>query len=146
MKEPFADSPGNLGSMYLPFEEYREAILDYHSKGITVHVHSLGDATSSRIIDIFEEAEATYPDSKGILHLSHNQGTDHGDLDRLAALDKAVASFSPMLAVGHPQMDLFLKTPLGEDRHQKIFPVRAAIEKKRHHGRLWQRFPIKPRS
>ena len=34
-----------------------------------------------------------------------------------------------MLAVGHPQMDLFLKTPLGEERHQQVFPVRAAIEK-----------------
>ena len=37
-------------------------------------------------------------------------------------------NFSPMLAVPHPQMDLFLKTPLGEERHQKVFPVRSAIE------------------
>ncbi len=129
MKEPFADSPGNLGSMFRPFEEYKEAILDYHSKGITVHVHVLGDGTAARIIDIFEEAEATYPDSDAVLHLSHNQSTDPEDLDRLAALKKATASFSPMLAVGHPQMDLFLKTPLGEERHQQVFPVRAAIEK-----------------
>jgi len=129
MKEPFADSPGNLGSMFLPFEEYRAAILDYHSRGMTVHVHVLGDGTAARIIDIFEEAEATYPDSNAVLHLSHNQSTDHEDLDRLAALNKATASFSPMLAVGHPQMDLFLKTPLGEERHQQVFPVKAAIEK-----------------
>ena len=129
MKEPFADSPGNVGSMFLPFEEYRTAILDFYAKGITVHVHVLGDASAARIIDIFEEAEATYPDSDAVLHLSHNQSTDHEDLDRLAALNKATASFSPMLAVGHPQMDLFLKTPLGEERHQQVFPVRAAIEK-----------------
>lgn len=128
MKEPFADSPGNLGSMFLPFEEYREAILDYHSRGITVHVHVLGDGTAARIIDIFEEAEAMYPDSDAVLHLSHNQSTDLEDLDRLAALTKATASFSPMLAVGHPQMDVFLKTPLGEERHQQVFPARAAIE------------------
>ena len=55
MKEPFADSPGNLGSMFLPFDEYRVAILDFFSKGITVHVHVLGDATAARIIDIFEK-------------------------------------------------------------------------------------------
>ena len=129
MKEPFADSPENLGSMFLPFDEYRAAILDFYAKGITVHVHVLGDATAARIIDIFEEAEATYPDSDAVLHLSHNQSTDYEDLDRLAALKKVTASFSPMLAVGHPQMDLFLKTPLGEERHQQVFPVRAAIEK-----------------
>ena len=129
MKEPFADSPGNIGSMFLPFEEYRKAILDYHSRGITVHVHVLGDGTAAKIIDIFEEAEATYPDSDGVLHLSHNQSTDLEDLDRLAALTKATASFSPMLAVGHPQMDLFLKTPLGEERHQQVFPAKAAIAK-----------------
>ena len=129
MKEPFADSPGNLGSMFLPFEDYRAAILDFYAKGITVHVHVLGDGTAARIIDIFEEAEAKYPDSDAVLHLSHNQSTDLEDLDRLAALKKATASFSPMLAVGHPQMTLFLRVPLGEERHQKVFNVRAAIEK-----------------
>ena len=129
MKEPFADSPGNVGSMFLPFEEYRDAILDFYKNGITVHVHVLGDATAARIIDIFEEAEATYPDSDAVLHLSHNQSTDLEDLDRLAALKKTTVSFSPMLAVGHPQMDLFLKIPLGEERHQKVFPAKAAIEK-----------------
>ena len=129
MKEPFADDPGNYGSMYRPIEEYREAILDYHSKGVAVHVHVLGDETPTKIIDIFEEAEATYPDSEAVLHLAHNQGTVHEDLDRLAGLSKATVNFSPMLAVGHPQMDLFLEVPLGEDRHQKIFPVRSAIEK-----------------
>jgi hypothetical protein len=115
--------------MFLPFDEYRAAILDFYAKGITVHVHVLGDATAARIIDIFEEAEATYPNSDAVLHLSHNQSTDHEDLDRLAALKKATVSFSPMLAVGHPQMSLFLKIPLGEERHQKVFPAKAAIEK-----------------
>jgi predicted amidohydrolase YtcJ len=129
MKEPFADSPGDLGSMFLPIEDYRKAILDYHSKGISVHVHVLGDGTAARIIDIFEEAEATYPESKANLHLSHNQSTDPEDLDRLVALKTATVSFSPMLAVGHPQMDLFIKKPLGEERHQRVFPVKAAIEK-----------------
>ena len=129
MKEPFADSPGNVGSMFLTFEEYMDAIIGFHKNGITVHVHVLGDATAARIIDIFEEAEATYPDSDAVLHLSHNQSTDIEDLDRLAALKKTTVSFSPMLAVGHPQMDLFLKIPLGEERHQQVFPAKAAIEK-----------------
>jgi len=129
MKEPFADSAGDLGSMFRPFEEYRAAILDFYARGITVHVHVLGDGTAAQIIDIFEEADAAYPDSEAVLHLSHNQGTDLEDLDRLAALNNVTVSFSPMLAVGHPQMDLFLKTPLGEERHQQVFNVRYAIEK-----------------
>jgi predicted amidohydrolase YtcJ len=129
MKEPFADDPENLGEMFLPLEEYREAILNFYKNGITVHVHVLGDATAAGIIDIFEEAEATYPDSDAVLHLSHNQSTDDGDLDRLAALKTATASFSPMLAVGHPQMTMFLEIPLGRERHQQVFNVRSAIEK-----------------
>jgi predicted amidohydrolase YtcJ len=129
LKEPYADAPGTVGAMYLPVETYRKAILDYHSRGITVHVHVLGDGTATRIIDIFEEAEATAPDSEGILHLAHNQLIADEDLDRLAALKRATMNFSPMLAVGHPQMDVFLKIPLGEERHQQVFPARAAIEK-----------------
>lgn len=129
MKEPFADSPGNLGTMFLPLEEYKEAILNYHSKGISVHVHVLGDATAARIIDIFEEAEAAYPESNANLHLAHNQSTEPEDLERILVLKTATVSFSPMLAVGHPQMNIFLKTPLGEERHQHVFNVKYAIEK-----------------
>ena len=129
MKQPYADSPGNRGSMYLPLEKYREAILAFHSKGISVHVHAMGDATAANIIGIFEEAEQKFPDSQGVLHLGHSTSVDNEELDRLAALKTATMNFSPMLAVGHPQMDLFLKTPLGEERHQQMFPVKAAMEK-----------------
>ncbi len=129
MKEPYADDPGNHGSMYLPFEDYREAILGFFSKGVTVHVHAMGDATIARIIDVFEEAEETYPESPAVLHLGHATSLDDEELERLAALEKATLHFSPMLAVPHPQMELFLATPLGEERHQQIYPVRSAIER-----------------
>lgn len=129
MKEPFADSPGNRGTMFLPLEDYRKAILNYHSRGISVHVHVLGDGTAAKIIDIFEEAEAAYPESRANLHLAHNQSTEPEDLERILALKTTTVSFSPMLAVGHPQMDLFIKTPLGEERHQRVFNVKYAIEK-----------------
>ena len=129
MKQPFADAPGNYGSMYLPYEEYREAILDLHSRNISVHVHVMGDATADKIISVFEEAEATFPESSAVLHLAHAVSVDDVELDRLAALDKATVNFSPMLAVPHPQMDLFLRTPLGEARYQQIYPVRSALER-----------------
>jgi hypothetical protein len=129
MKEPFADAPGNYGEMYLPFEQYREGILGLFKAGMTVHVHALGDGSASKIIDIFEEAEATYPDSKATLHLAHNQSTTKDDLDRFAKLQKSTMSFSPMLAVGHPMTDILIGNALGEERYQQIFNVRAAIEK-----------------
>ena len=129
MKEPYADDPGNYGSMYLPVEKYREAILDMHSREISVHVHVLGDATAEKVVGIFEEAEAAYPDSKAILHLAHAASVDDEELDRLAALEKATVNFSPMLAVPHPQMELFMTTPLGEERHQQVYPVRSALER-----------------
>lgn len=128
MKEPYADDPGNVGAMYLPFEDYREAILDLFSRGITVHVHAMGDGTIEKLADIFEEAERTYPDSPALLHLGHAVSFDAAEIERLAALEHVTVNFSPMLAVPHEQLDLFLKTPLGEERHQQIYPVRSTIE------------------
>ena len=94
-----------------------------------MHVHALGDATADKVIGIFEEAEKTYPDSTATLHFAHAGSVDDVELDRLAALKTATLNFSPMLAVPHPQMELFLTTPLGEDRHQQVYPVRSAIER-----------------
>ena len=34
-----------------------------------------------------------------------------------------------MLAIPHPQMNLFLKTPLGEERYQQQYPVKITLEK-----------------
>lgn len=129
LSEVYADAPDTYGSMYLPVEEYRNAILDYHSKDISVHVHAMGDSTSSIIIDIFEEAEAAFPDSKGVLHFGHAPFVKESDLDRLANLKKVTLNFSPMLAVPHPQMKVFIETPLGKERHQQQYPVKTAIDK-----------------
>jgi len=129
LSKPYADAPDTYGSMYLPIEEYRKAILKYHSKDISVHVHAMGDSTSTLIIDIFEEAEATYPDSKGVLHFGHAPFVKNKDLDRLAKLKKVTMNFSPMLAVPHPQMKVFIETPLGKERHQQQYPVKAALYK-----------------
>ena len=129
MKEPFADAPDDYGSMYLPIDQYREAILYYHSKGMTPHVHALGDRTAAEIISIFEDAEAANPDSPAVLHLGHAQLVDDEDLDRLAALKKVTVDFSPMLAVPAPPMKMFLTDPLGDERHQQIYPVRKALDR-----------------
>ena len=129
MKAPYADAPDNYGAMYLPVAEYRKAILDMHSRGISVHVHVMGDATADEIIGIFEEAEQSFPESSASLHLGHAVSVDDEELDRLAALEKATVNFSPMLAVPHPQMDLFLKTPLGAERYERVFPVKSALDR-----------------
>lgn len=128
MKKPYADDPGNVGSMYLSVAEYRHAILDFFSRGVTVHVHAMGDATIEKLVDIFEEAEATHPDSPAVFHLAHAVSLDSREIERMAALNRVTVDFSPMLAVPHPQLELFLTVPLGEDRHQQIYPVRSALE------------------
>lgn len=129
LSEVYADDSKTHGSMFLSFEEYRKAILDYHSKDISVHVHVLGDSSATKIIDIFEEAELTYPNSKGTLHFGHAPFVQEKDLDRLAKLKKVTVNFSPMLAIPHPQMDLFIKTPLGEERYQQQYPVKSTLNR-----------------
>ena len=108
--------------MYLPFEEYREAVLYYYKNDVSVHIHAMGDSTISNIVSIFEEAERTYPESKAMLHLGHAWMLSEKDIDRLEKLQSVSVNFSPMLAIPHPQMELFITIPLGMERHQEIFP------------------------
>ena len=129
LSEVYADAPDTHGSMYLSFEDYRKAILDYHQRDISVHVHGMGDSTVSRLIEIFEEAEKLHPNSKAILHLRHAPFVQERDLHRISKLKKVTVNFSPMLAIPHPQMNLFLKTPLGEERYQQQYPVKSTLDK-----------------
>ena len=129
MKEPYTNKPDTKGSMYLPVDEYRKSILDFYSRDISVHVHSMGDATTEKILGIFEEAEEKFPNSKATLHLAHCSLVDDVEFDRLQKLKKVTMNFSPMLAVPHPQMKLFWTDPVGPERHQQLFPVRTAIQR-----------------
>jgi predicted amidohydrolase YtcJ len=126
--EPYAGTEDFYGQMYIDIEQYEEGIPRLYSQGIGVHIHCIGDGSAEEIIRIFEEATKQYPESKANLHLSHCWMTIPESFKKLAAIPNATMDFSPMLAIPAPSLKTSFADPLGEERYQKFFNVKAAIE------------------
>jgi len=126
--EDYVDQPGNKGSSHLPKDEVLAAITTFNANGVGVLVHALGDGAAREIVDIFTQVREINGDNGVHLHLSHAMMMKPEDMARQAALTDTCVDFSP--ALGYPADEIAgsFVPPLGDDRYQQFFNVRAAFE------------------
>jgi predicted amidohydrolase YtcJ len=71
MSEPFKDTPGNTGILYVSQEELNEGVLASHRAGFQVGVHAIGDRAISGVLDAYEAALKELPKSDHRLRIEH---------------------------------------------------------------------------
>ena len=125
--EPY-EGTDQTGALYIDKENFEEGIKRYYSQGIGLHVHCICDGTAEVIIEIFEQAANEFPESNATLHLAHGWMTNTSQLERLAKIPNATIDFSPMLAIPAPSLQESFVSPIGEERYQKFFNVRHALD------------------
>ena len=126
--EDYEGRPGFKGSAHKSKEEFLAAIRKINTEGIGVIVHVMGDASARELVDIFEQVRAENGENDAPLHLSHAVMATSEDLVRLKDIQGASVDFSPAIGVVVPELAVLFKNPIGEDRYQKQFNVRSAVE------------------
>ncbi len=128
MFDDYVGRPGDQGRSHLPRGDFLEAFLRFNKLGLGVIVHVIGDRGASEVVDLFAEVRKRNGDNGALLHLSHAWTTRPEDFARLAQISDTCADFSPVLAYPAPEIRGSFVPPLGEDRYQRFFNVRSAIE------------------
>jgi predicted amidohydrolase YtcJ len=128
MYEDYVGKPGVKGDPHMPKAEFLEEITKMNANGMGVLVHVLGDKGASDVVDIFAEVRKRNGDNSVPMHLSHAWQIRKRDIERLAAIKDICIDFSPALNYRHPVIVASFVPPLGENRYNKIFPVRDAFE------------------
>jgi hypothetical protein len=126
--EDYEGRPGFKAQSNLPKEEFLAKIAEFNSKGLGVLVHVLGDGGAREVVDIFAEVRRRNGDNGVPLHLSHAWMARSEDLQRLAKIKGTFLDFSPALCYPAPEIAGSMMPPIGEDRYQKWFNVRSALE------------------
>jgi predicted amidohydrolase YtcJ len=128
LREPYEGRPDFLGNTNMTTEEFADAFAMFDSWGVGVHVHSMGDGSIGRVIDALEMMKARNGES-GVRHkVAHNTMISTEDLGRIAALKDVNIDFSPPLWYPHAGGRATFHPPLGDERFEKIYPVRTAVE------------------
>ncbi len=93
--EPYADDPSTRGEMTIGERQF-ERIKQAHRDGIQVRLHSTGDGTTRKVLDVIEEAHAKDPKPELRHHIGHLMLVTKEDIPRFKELS-VIAEFSPVL-------------------------------------------------
>ena len=125
--EPYEGEADFRGETIMSGEDLRDAFIKFDKMGVGVHIHAIADGTIRRVVDAFEAMKEANGDS-GVKHkIAHNWMLTKGDIDRLAKLKDVNIDFSPNIPYPHPNVVPGMLAAIGEERYQRMFPVKSAL-------------------
>lgn len=93
--EPYSDDPSTKGEMTIGDAQFGR-IAKAHQEGMQVRLHSTGDGTTRKLLDVIAKARAEAPKPGLRHHIGHLMVVSADDIPRFRELD-VIAEFSPVL-------------------------------------------------
>ena len=132
--EPYEGTTNLYGGANMSTEELADAFMKFDNMGVGVHVHAMGDGTIRRVVDALEIMKNENGES-GVRHkIAHNTMITYEDLDRLATMKDVNIDFSPPIWYPHIGVIASFLPQVGEERMQKFYPFKYALESGLHVG------------
>jgi hypothetical protein len=124
VSEPYLDTPGNTGIMYLSREELDRGVLTAHRAGFQVGVHAIGDRAISAVLDSYEAVLRELPKADHRLRIEHCGICTPSILSRIKRLG-VVPVPQPIFLYGEGES---YRAGLGEDRVKWAYPLKSFID------------------
>ncbi len=108
-------------------EKMNEAFTMANAEGFQIHVHSIGDASTTQVLDAFEYALAQNGEDDYRNLITHLQLVDPADIPRFAELG-VIANLQPYWAFKEPYWWEVVDQPLlGDERAEREYPMQSFI-------------------
>ena len=126
--EPFEGTEDEYGRMSIEVEELNRLVALFDSKGVSVHMHVIGDATIEAVTNALEAAAKANGGKLNARHYPDHMGLPSEEqLERLTRVN-GVIGFAPSFGFTTPGVhDSYLQF-LGPERLSRLQPLRSAID------------------
>ncbi|MDR0519978.1 MAG: amidohydrolase [Clostridiales Family XIII bacterium] len=132
MLEPYADDPQSRGIAMFPLSDIRRAVPEAHRRGLSVKLHSCGDASARFALDCYEEAINNYGKNDCRHAIEHCEYIDGEDIPRFGELG-AVPSVQPEhLALTQSYAENPYRETMGEKRAGRCWRYRSLLRSSGH--------------
>lgn len=125
--EPYVDPvEGKVcgcGSLFLPTEDLKQAVVELDALGFGVHFHAIGERAVREALDSVEQARTVNGSTPGRHHIAHVCLVHPDDVPRFAALDVA-ANLQPLWAELNEEL-VQESRHLGQERMQWWYPFES---------------------
>ena len=123
---PYLDADGkptkSVGELYFDPKLFAGLVTKLDAKGLTVHVHAIGDRAVRTTLDAFAAAREANGDKDNRHQISHLQLVDPADFPRFKALG-VIADFQLAWAKRDQATEEALEPYLGPDRYRHLYPA-----------------------
>jgi len=129
--EPYSEAAGRGTDYYGTFlwdeEKLSQGFLKANEAGFQIHVHSIGDGATKRVLDALEYTRENLPDKNYRNAITHLQLVAPGDIERFRDLE-VIASIQPYWHFKDPFIWEAVEARLLGGRAEQEYPVQSFIE------------------
>lgn len=123
--EPYADQPATCGTPYMPQQEIDDFVLEAHSLGMQVAMHTIGDKAIEMLMLAYEKALAKIPRQNHRHRFEHFTVPTYDQIGRAARLGVAI-SVQP--SFDYLTSGAMMPARLGHERLRRSYPFRTLLE------------------
>lgn len=118
--EPYSDAPDSQGILYYSQKEIDDVVMEAHTSGMQIAMHTIGDAAIERLLTAYEKALAKHPRSDHRHRFEHFSVPTYEQMQRAKAIG-AYISVQPSFVYYAKQSSMTLDR-LGPDRIRRLYP------------------------
>ena len=123
---PYVNTGRSVTPLFTP-AKMNALVSEAYRRGLTVHIHAIGDLAVKESLDAFEAARQANPATTLPFSLTHAQFVDAEDIPRFAQLH-VIAALQLLWAVADPSTNEQVKPYIDPEIYRSMYPARSILD------------------
>lgn len=126
LTKPYLNTGREVLPLFTP-EKMNALVSEAYRRGLSVHIHAIGDLAVKRSLDAFEAARRANPTTRLPFVLTHAQFVDPEDIPRFGTL-RVIAALQLLWAVADPSTNEVVKPYIDPQIYRWMYPARSMLD------------------
>jgi hypothetical protein len=126
LTRPYVNTGREVKPLFTP-SKMKELVAEAYRRGLSVHIHAIGDLAVKESLDAFEAARRANPSTNLPFVMTHAQFVDPEDIPRFAEL-KVTAALQLLWALADPSTNELVKPYIDPGIYRWMYPARSILD------------------
>jgi len=126
LTKPYLNTGRSVGPLFTP-AKMNALVSEAYRRGLTVHIHAIGDLAVKDSLDAFQAARKANPDTRLPFVMTHAQFVDPEDIPRFGELH-VIAALQLLWAIADPSTNEQVKPYIAPEIWRWMYPARSILD------------------
>jgi predicted amidohydrolase YtcJ len=126
LTRPYSNTGRSVASLFTP-QKMNALVSEAYRRGLTVHIHAIGDLAVKQSLDAFAAARAANPSTALPMVMTHVQFADPEDVARFGPL-QVIAALQLLWATADPSTNEEIKPYIDPGIYRTMYPARSILD------------------